>query len=129
MNFACDQLLVRNEQTNEAAMTEIEKNFYQTQVATLLGTAALHWCATNYIGGERICREALSITEEHLGKESLSYGWCLYNLGLNLIPQGKLQEAWEVLAKSLHGLQNVLGPSAEEVKLVFERLHDLYNSR
>jgi Tetratricopeptide repeat len=108
-------------------MTNIPETGYATRVANLLSDATDHWRKSDFPTAEKICREALALASEHLGKDSVAYGYCLEDLGIFLTAQHNLHDARDVLGEALSVMEKALGSRAAEVERIFGRLHDLYH--
>lgn len=104
----------------------IPETSYASRVAALLDSATSEWRKKDYIAAERICREALALAAEHIGKDSRAYGYCLEDLGTILTAMNSLDQAREVLGEALCVMEKALGSRAPEVERIFGRLHDLY---
>ncbi len=107
-------------------MTDVPETCYATRVATLLSAATDEWRKSDYGAAEKICRQALDIAAQHLGKENRAYGYCLEDLGIILTARQNLDGARHALEEALGVMEKALGSRAPEVERIFGRLHDLY---
>lgn len=106
--------------------TNIPETSYATRVAALLDDATTEWRKKDYATAEKICRQALALAAEQIGKDSRAYGYCLEDLGIFLTAQHNLEGARDVLGEALSVMEKALGSRAPEVERIFGRLHDLY---
>jgi hypothetical protein len=108
-------------------LTNVPETCYETRVATLLSEATDEWRKSDFVAAEKICRGALSLAAEHLGKDTRAYGYCLEDLGIILTARHNLDAARDVLGEALGVMEKALGSRAPEVERIFGRLHDLYH--
>jgi hypothetical protein len=107
--------------------TSIPESSYATRVSALLDEATAAWRRKDYVAAEKTCREARALAADHIGRDSLAYGYCVEDLGIILTAVNRLDEAREVLGEALGVMEPLLGSRAPEVERIVGRLHDLYH--
>lgn len=107
-------------------MTSADQTSPLIRVLEILKSADEHKRWKEYAEAERLCRNAVDIAREELGKDHQAHGTALRDLGAILSEQDRAFEAREAYTQALDILANKLGNNDTEVLWLFAHLHDLY---
>lgn len=127
---AIDKILAvaAQEATSDCTLVSIVDPCQTVGVLEILSQARALAGQRNYLEAEQLCLEAVVASEKLFGKASPIYGFCLEDLGVVRICQGKRRQADITLTEAHDVLEAALGATHPDVLRVSGRLQELYHS-